>query len=416
MIRTRQGVLTVPSSVGVTNYDIGCPPVAVLFNSVDVLTADTASGNIGYGWGVGVSSTQQFLQSGYNQDNTNAFVFASSRIFSDRCIGAAGESPAWLAAYNGTYTDGFQLDWKAVIGQTGKRFAYLAFIDDEDNLVANAGVKNLAFSTTGNVAYTGVGFQPEFAMFGAIHNLNQEGQQQTFESVGITTGPSNQACVYNLNFSGGGSYDMGRTGMVMTPAGNGDISLTSFDADGFTLNYGQAYGWSPPANYGIFGYFALANLGGVKFGTGTQPNADGTQAFTGAGFEPGAMVAISPGQAFNNSFTNPSRRTIGFASKAEGGGTNQDSCWYGGGDVSPTNNAREEDDSQLLFMSSDFSAGGSYDAIAAVNSWDADGFTLLWDVNDTTDRDFAYVAFEAVAFPPCEGEEFVPQIYRYVLY
>lgn len=406
MIRVQQGVLEVPNDIGVHNYEIGCPPVCVLFYSIDVLVAGVMTTSIKSGWGVGVSSTQQFLVSGDNQDATNALVFSHGKIFDDRCIGAAGSTPAWIASYNGTTSSGFSLDWAAVAGHVGKRFAYLAFIDDEGLLVADAGIRELHNHFTGNEAYTGLGFQPEFMMFGAIHTDANPGDQHFFEDIGVATGPSNQAVMRNWNFAGGGADRVTRTGMVIGPDGQGNISLVSFDADGFTLNYGSAlnftFGPGFPTYRG-FAYWAMANLDGVAFGTGTQPDADGTQAFSGLGFEPGAVLACSDSSAFRTTVTFHSMRSLGTAAKRPGGGIDHNVQWYAGESISPTNNARIEDTANLLFLSDDFSGGGTYDAVAAVDSFDSDGFILDWDVNDTVDREFFWVAWEAEAFPPCGG-------------
>lgn len=166
-----------------------------------------------------------------------------------------------------------------------------------------------ASGVTGSQAITNVGFQPKVLIITseAQTSLNTTLQNDIRSVFGFSTGASESACLRLYALGGGAatstarhyfSTDLIRIGSGTTAAAV--ASLTSFDSDGFTLNWTT----NTEAAFQI-GYVALGgdDVVNAKVITDTLDIAVASQSFTGAGFTPNTMFffgGVSPAGANQN--------------------------------------------------------------------------------------------------------------------
>jgi len=250
--------------------------------------------------------------------------------------------------------------------------------------------------TSGNQAVTGVGFQPKaLILFGTQNNgvntfqvfhfgaaISPSVQRSIIDygNHGASAGDNavgNAATIYHRrNFSGG----------TASPVG----SLVSFDSDGFTLNwdFGVA-AWV--AKYMAFGGGDLTN---VDLRTVTVPGSTGSQAVTGLGFQPDALIAfgVSHTSATGGRDTDPLSSFIGMTD-----GTAQGvNCSAGDEGADPTNTLSVQDVGRLV-LTLNAASGGSVHNEASLTSLDADGYTFNWITRTASDV-FFVLAFKGGSF------------------
>jgi hypothetical protein len=285
--------------------------------------------------------------------------------------------------------DGFTLNWSFVDGGS-QLINYLAL---GGTSLSNVGLGTIAAkTTTGNQAYTGVGFQPTALMLFAGKwsteplNTNTNGAF----TYGFATSSSARGAVAQRSKNSVNPQvakhrqSASKVAISLTDAGVfTEADFVSFDADGFTLNYTTSGGTADTIYY-------LALRGpSVKVGTFNQATATGNQATSGVGFTPKALLLLSGNDtsANNDNTLADAQISIGAASST----TERFSLWTGERDaVSPTDADRNLDQTKAIKL---FSAGTpTLNAAADLNSFDSDGFTLNWTTADATARQVLYFA------------------------
>lgn len=249
-------------------------------------------------------------------------------------------------------------------------------------------VRHTMRTATGNQAVTGVGFTPDVVL-----HIDQ-GEQATTEISSDTDTTANGDSRFGFGWmtateqaahgwaagNGGASSSSGRrtsaTGCLVCSSGSGALNAgagyVSMDADGFTINYSVAAAAAAPV-------YSLCLKGvrakGISF---AKKNGTGSQAVTGVGFTPQALITIAPAQA---DATSNSNIATGIAFSAAIGGS-------GGGAVQVRNGLGTADDNRYSVAKAAMAISGptsqSLLGEADLSSFDSDGFTLNWTTSDTT--------------------------------
>ena len=208
-------------------------------------------------------------------------------------------------------SDGFTLEWTA---GSGVVLNYIAL--GGDRLSAFMG-KQTVPTGTGNVSYTGIGFQPDCVLF-LFNGINQADtvanggyfMMSFADRINSTKGV--MALATGDNVSGGNdgiAVLLATTAFRWHTEGTGTVkynaTVNSWDSDGFTLN------WSTVGVSTTNEFFFLA-LKGVqaKLASFNESNSAGTVAYTGVGFSPELLMFLSRGQSGPASFA---RNMIGAA-------------------------------------------------------------------------------------------------------
>ncbi|HEY7172610.1 MAG TPA: C25 family cysteine peptidase [Vicinamibacterales bacterium] len=255
-------------------------------------------------------------------------------------------------------------------------------------------------TTTGNVAVTGVGFQPVLAFhayanyqqtaapnnsaaraafgFGAMDMNGDQWAVSTFSRDGLATsdtqrGQVTDGCIYSFS---------------QTLAIQKEASIVSMDADGFTVNFTNS---TSATSMQVF-TLALAGLNGsVGSFLKSAGAAPASQAVTGVNFRPSAVLLTSFQDVTQATPVTHSRYGIGASD-----GTTEGSSAYADVDAVTTTNVVGIDKTSKVFMKMNNSTP-AIDAEADLSSMDADGFTLNWTTNDAVQTQILYFALAPLA-------------------
>jgi hypothetical protein len=292
-------------------------------------------------------------------------------------------------------SDGFTINWSTVQA-TGYPVNYLCL--GGTDISVKVGVADLT-SGTGNQSFTGVGFLPGALIIGGSASVTSAdgtgGSDSGLFQLGFGTSSASRMVMAGNSTDADnpsnttGVLDQTKIYSVLTATDSvaGAADLSTLDSDGFTLNKTT----SIAATVRI-GYIALGGTAQYKVSSITQPNATtGSQAKTGVGFQPSAVLFISAGKTASNT-TNASIRTLIGASVS----SSDYGCFYTTcPDAAATNsycNRRTTRSKALVFT------GDSNDTAAAdatFTSMDSDGFTVNWTTADATQRAIGFLAIGA---------------------
>lgn len=231
-------------------------------------------------------------------------------------------------------------------------------------------------------AVTGVGFQPKALILWSVAGLTDNTFRASyFSGIGFAAGTAaadrGSVGASNEDATVGASNVAGRHAekvlVFSNLAGNGafaECDLTSFDSDGFTLNW-----TTNDANAYIIHYLALGgtDLTNAKVLRWNTPTATGNHAVTGVGFKPDAVMLIGAGSAANppSSFTTHSPTLSAF----DGSG-GQWALGHRSNDNAAMTQENRVKDASLAFLVPSGTGVAAIDAEATWVSMDTDGFTL----------------------------------------
>lgn len=239
-----------------------------------------------------------------------------------------------------------------------------------------------ANTSTGNQAITGVGFQPKAVIF-FLTGLTAVGDSADCRGgIGCATSSTERWATAWASDDASGAANAGQRFqttkciVVLTggnPTVDGEADFVSMDADGFTINWTDA-----PASAVLVEYLALGGTGlSAKAGNSAVRTSLGTQAVTGVGFVPKALLLASVGLTAAGSSSSYAL-SVGMAAGATKRGTVSLFDLDASADASLLSYARN--DRMLASQSS-----GSLDWEVDLTSFDADGFT--YEVTDAGNAD-----------------------------
>lgn len=378
MLQTTVGSFTGSGSTGnqaVTG--VGFQPAAILFfNNKATTDGDSVITTDGpFNIGMAVSTTNRFAQAedGGTVGDSNNNIATATIIEADNAQTITGQAD--LVSFD---ADGFTVSWAT--GKTSPHvFQFIAFGGTD---LTNATIKTITTPTsTGNVAYTGVGFKPD-AIILIGSGIGAPPTSAGAAQFGLGFGVSSTQRGY-ISFGDGASAAHKEMttkvfGIVADQSTTlEEADLVSLDSDGFTLN------WTT-TRLGDF-VAVLCLKGGQYFvGSDTQKTSTGTKATTGVGFQPTAIMLGSANAVASSAIGTNLRLSLGA-----GSGTSARGSQWVDNTVSTYNS--NMDRAHILQMKT----GGvsvTTQATADLSSLDASGFTLNWSVADTTAREFIYLA------------------------
>ena len=250
---------------------------------------------------------------------------------------------------------------------------------------------NFALDTsTGTQAITGVGFQPKAVIFLPTGATANGAAEDLLYGIGVATAADNRWSVFGSSEGGQSTTDTSKgnktdhCAYVAVPGSssvNWSFDLDSMDADGFTIDITDA-----PSSAERCGFIAIggADLLEVYAGYFAGTDSTGTQAITGVGFKPDAILFASPSIAALDSDWAGLCFSVGFTSgvgeDAATGIASED------GETIVSDAARRQTTSSCVFL---ISNSGSISAEAHLDSFNADGFTIDW-TNATGDEEYTF--------------------------
>lgn len=370
---------------------VGFQPTVVLF-WWNLLSADGSGTDFVLGFGVGISSSDRRAVGNYSTDNQATSSNAAWNQ-STTCIYAPSGTPR--ADFVSMDADGFTVNW---LSATASVINYLA-LGGSDLTNAKSGAI-AAKTTTGNQAYTGVGFQPTCLILFAGKFSTDPLDQNTNGAamIGYATSSTDRGYVGWRNKNGAvlqvAKHRQSKTKVCGSLTDTGiftEADFVSFDSDGFTLNFTTSGGTAD-----IVYYLALRGPR-MKVSNFVQPTSTGNQAITGAGFPPKAALVLSANDtAANDDATN----AHALVSLGAATGTSARGCvWAGETDnVIPTQADKDMDRTKLIKMIAPNTL--TVNAAADHVSFDPDGQTINWTTADATQRESLVLWFGDVQGSP----------------
>jgi hypothetical protein len=367
---------------------VGFEPKAVIVWGVSLAAAGYGAG-FATSFGAGTSSTQRWAVSNLTLDAqaTSATGRRNTVVRLIMFISAVDGTIEAEAQLDSLDSDGFTIDW--INAPASAWVMHYVAIGGTTVTSAKAG-SFTSSGSTGNQAITDPGFQPDFALFASDLGTTESINLQSLFSLGMATSSSERAAIairdrnaeLTMNTGAIQVSDAAFIGLNSAGGVGRRADLTSFDANGFTLN------WST-ASAAHINYLALA--GGVyKVGVETQKTSTGTKATTGVGGQPaGLLVAGTNRAASASEDTAEMRLSIGA-----GDGTTEGGVW-----VQSADNVADSDVDSRTYTDKviGFSTQPSTtDAEADISAFGSDGFTLDWTTADGTAREFMYAALGEV--------------------
>lgn len=384
----KAGTLSTPTATGNQSYSVGWEPTVVLFYTTYQTATGTAAHAIGM-IGAATSSTARHSSSTWSQDaSANSDCEAATSASRTILVRDTTNTAVLSADFVSMDTAGFTLNWVAV-NASSRIVHWLALGGDIQAWVGQISSK----TTTGTQAYTGVGFLPT-----AILLLKPHGQGTTTTAGGgVTVAPSfgwasattARGCMAAVDMHAQTAADSARyqrtdkcyavlsnTGAVLIEA-----DLTSFDSDGFTLNWTTAHSTARTV-------IAVA-LGGLqaKAGAWNQRSGTGSQAVTGVGFQSAALLAMGWGLVADTNIAVDMGHSFGFATAAS-----EEGCMWAGSDDAADPTACDSAISSSVTIQTRTPGTAALVAEAELTSLDSDGFTLNYTTADTTARQNLYLA------------------------
>jgi len=228
---------------------------------------------------------------------------------------------------------------------------------------------------------TGVGFKPKAVIFFWTKQTATGLGNDIAVGYGFASGPLAQRAIASAELNGPASAAsrQSRTRCILiadaaqAPAFRADAQLTSFDPDGFTLNWTTN---AAPAEASIVHFIALGggDITSALASDFTPTLGAGSQGVTGVGFRPDFVMFLSTDQAaMDTTNTSVAQTSWGFASGpiAQGGiGLN----FIPTGAVPPPGGQNHQrTDNAIVELTS---TGAGYTKLAALQSFDPDGFTI----------------------------------------
>lgn len=388
----KTGTFTKATSVGAqTVTGVGfLPKVVIFWWTRQTSFGELSSVFIGYGFATNYGGTYQNRGVAFASDD-NAGISNTGRYRSETysiiILSAGTPTMTARASVTSFNSDGFSLNW-----QTNENRAdiihYIA-LGGDDLVYAEASTFSLT-TGTGTQSVTGVGFQPDFAMFlWTFTEAVDTGTSDAQIGIGFAASPTERGAIVAVSEDGEtttDTYKHQRTDsciLLLNPSSGSLDARVDFDqflADGFRVNKIDGPATSTP----IF-YLALKG-GNYDVGSFNSPTSTGTQDITTLGFQPAAVMLATYARSASTSVQQDAELALGAATSASDRGM----TWFEDRDNRGTSeNEMETLNTRVIQWRDASTLRGSADFVSFLS----DGFRLNWGNAEWSERQIIYVAF-----------------------
>jgi hypothetical protein len=232
-------------------------------------------------------------------------------------------------------------------------------------------------TSTGNAAFTGVGFVPKVIILFASDKTADGSAINNALYRGMATSTSNRIALAGVATQYGTEVNdryanSGKCFVIVTTANAILVSadLVSFDADGFTLNFDTVDATARKINYIALGGSDITNVKILKF---TQNAGTGSQGVTGMGFKADSLIMMS-----SSTTADPGGDTASGGDVITGIGTAANAAAV---------SADSDETMQIVgdIINRPTGGDGTIRYEATLTSIDSDGFTVNWSTASARD-------------------------------
>lgn len=394
MLRTKVGSFTAKTSTGSqSTTGIGFQPKIVFFFSHGATTTGTAT-NAPFMLGVATSSSDE--RSAFRVSGDNAGTSDVDGWNQNDCsliIAGITGSVQIRADFTSMDADGFTLNYSTATG-SAHIINYLALGGDTLTNVKTGQITEKL--TTGSQSTTGVGFQPDalimFAGYSTTSAPSSNAAGSNF-TIGFASGANNQGVMAERgqDIAPGGSntarYQSASNIFAFVHDSTDTVpslaSLTSFDSDGFTLN------WSAVSGSAQYVFYVALKGGEYKVGSFNQATSTGNQSVATSGVLPRAVWLQSFNNITTSSVVTSDRQSMGVAASS----SDRFTLWYGDQDgQNPSQADSSLDQTKIIKMMTSGAGSPSTEASADLVSLNSNSFVINWSAADATAREILYFA------------------------
>jgi hypothetical protein len=275
----------------------------------------------------------------------------------------------------------------AVILITGTTESSRGLLTDTHSVGSNASNTAAAFVRTkygsftkstaaapASQSITGLGFQPKAVIFFWTRQTATGFAARQSSGFGFTTGSSNERAVSYDEDDAASTSNSGvrksasRVILMRNGSTVAQAELTSFDPDGFTINWTANETRADIIHYLALGGDGLTNTVASSF---ELTSSGGNQAVTGVGFRPDMVLFLTGGDGPIDFDFDKARLVLGMAT----GPTEQAALVVASQDDNSanTNKVSQQRTDAVILLTTD---SGTQNAVADLVSMDADGFTV----------------------------------------
>jgi hypothetical protein len=375
---------------------IGFLPKAIIFWwTRETSSGELASISVGYGFATNYGGAFQnrgvAFASDDNVDTSNTGR-RRSEIYSIIILSSGTPVLAAQASVTAFNSDGFVLNWQT--NEARADIIHYTVLGGADLVNAKASTCSLT-SSSGTQDITGVGFQPDFAMFLWTFTEAADTNMANGEvGIGFAVSSTKRGALVANSIDGLGTMDTNqqqRTDsciLLLNPtSGSQDaiVDFSQFLVDGFRITKTDA----PVSATSIF-YLALKG-GSYDVGIINSPTSTGTQDITALNFKPALIMLATQGRTGATGIGSTAELSLGAATSA----TDRGVTWFEDRDNSGTSDNEMETLSTKIIQWRDRTASNTFSlrGSADFSSFLSNGFRLSWTNVESSTRQIIYVAF-----------------------
>lgn len=379
-LNTKVGNFTQPvannASFAVTG--VGFTPKAIILFATDETVVGVSANRAQY-HGMATSTTNRAAISAVH---TSASANSDRGHDDTKCFIVLNTSGTTIVAadFVSFDADGFTLNFSTT-DLVARKIGYIALGGTD---LTNVFIKEfIAAASNTSQAFTGVGFKPDAIILMSAQVSSALGNNISACDTMLSFVDTSLNQFVSDNVTHGSTESVQKAKIISKSSEGGTLTyegnLTSFDTDGFTINF--------TITSSVKYCFALCLKGGkYKTAVFNQATGTGNQAVTGVGFQPTGVIL----QSVNNTtqaglITTQTRLSFGAASSS----TSRASIWNGGGNTGTMDN--DFDSGKILNMITE-GATPTTNTSADFVSLDSDGFTINNTTADATAREIVYFA------------------------
>lgn len=394
------GTFTLTSGTGtqqITDATCAQPKVVIVWwNRATTDATFSATGSWGLGVAVDAATDQVADMEAWGSDNQgttdSAYAKHTSGFIANIANGTSGfNDTATISSFN---SNGFTIN-KVTNDGTNLNIHHYVCLGGSD--ITNAYLGEFALTTgTGSQSFTGVGFQGTFGLFfgGWFGTAGDQTGARFYHWMGAANGTQQNAVSLwaqdaTTSANAAESYVNSSNAIAMGNLGAGGInslaSLTSFDADGFTINKGVSAGTTRQ-------FFGLILKGTFQSHIGQQARLTSTttQDITTPGFQPTGVMIVGAYPTADATETTHAHMILGAGTSS----STDHGAWFG--DESTINTEINQYSSASNIYTQ--AAGPStVSAQAGLNAMLSNGYQLNWTTTDATARLFWHMVFAGAA-------------------
>ena len=332
------------------------------------------------------SGTANRWACGTAQDDSQATSNTARSFVIDKCIhttsgSSSVEFSADLVSFN---ADGFTLNWTTTIA-SGYEWVVVAFGGTDISIDVDS-----FNAASGSVAVTGVGFQPTGLMLSYSKNDTTVGEEAEASYVEGWTDGTNKNCsswVDDDALATSDNSSLVTSSYLLRHINDASTrvsaNLTSFDADGFTLNFATA------SDTPKIGYVAFRGVD-IKTGVFTAQTDTNDQTVTGVGFTPSLVLFRGSNCIAEDTETDGVRWFWGMGVSSSEQST---LASYSGDGFDTTHCRKNTRNDDVINYVSFVTSAAAVTGAADMKSLDADGFTIDWTIAMPLASKVYYLAF-----------------------